>query len=586
MGSLPQSKITLSYLMKLPLFLFSYFFSAFALFSQVVAIVTVEAFNPDRDEQFVIELDIDNAPLNVANFMILADPSLDYFRNSGFATFTNNPAGRYKPSNEDGALLPGGGEIYSIFVNDSQAVFHVNEGSIATVFRTANLNQVAQFRLINGTWVYQPDPFSPFTFRLNYNNTFSSWALEVDTSVTYLDEFDGSLTTGPFYTPQANPEIISVIEGDHPYLSIGRKDLGVNRPPGWVIQNEVIDRQANNIDSPQVFGYRFANLGGTAGASQRYAVAFANNSLTTPNTASSELLITGILGNPSFEGRHTYIGKVIEGAYSNAPTFIGGSRALVDSLINGTRIANLKSIRFENLNTSFAPIDFGRSLPLVSSQASTAVFDFSDPNSPRLLTGATAGQIRFLDGSTDLINWGRIGSSSFPSNASEEIGYSLTNVIEPFPKQFFRVNPIFVTYPSWPSESFNYPGRQIRFKGREVDVPGAPQVLNNFIINFDNSPNIGTLTGNGGDLDGVHSLNSIDYKATGPFTGEITMESNSLPEPLKLRLYFDAHKLLEINSGVIIDRFHRLADRVVTTPVGDFLFRDQIQEFGLWTIQN
>ncbi len=573
--------------MKIGLFSLLFLTLQTQVFAQVFAIVTVAALNPEREEQFVIQLDISNAPMNVANFMLLAAPSRDFFRNSGNATLTNNPSGSYRPSNEMGALLPGGVETYTISVNGSTALFNLPQGSVAIVNRTASINEVARFRLVGSTWEPIPDPFSPFTFRLQYNSDFLRWALEVDTSVTYLDEFDGSLTSGPFYDPPTLPRPIPVIGGDHPYISLGRRDSAANRPPGWVIQNEVIDPNFNNILSNSIFGNHFANIGGNVGAEQRYAVAFANDSRSLLNTAASELLITGTAGNPEFEGRHTCIGRVVEGTFRNPPTTIPGSRNLVDAIISGARPAQIRSIRFENIGLNFSAIDFGNRLPLVTASEGAARLDFSDRENPFLFANTGPGQIRFLDSSTDLQTWSRIGQTSRPSNGAPETGFPLRNALATSPRLFFSVSPVQVTYPDWPSEDFDFSGLRIRFVGREDDTPNtAPQVLNNFFINFDNNLDEGVLDGSTGLLSGIHELTNVSYQATGPFTGEIEMESETLAETLRFRLYFDAHKQSEVNSGTIIDRYHRLEDRVITILGQDIVIENQVQEFGLWSIQN
>ena len=570
-------------------------FSLNCLHGQDFAIITVDAVSPTQlGAEFVIQLDTENAPMNVANFMMLAEPGITNFRNNSFATLTNNPVGDYRPSDENGFLIPNGSATFSIAVNgNAQVPIQVGEGAEAVVFRSQSVNPVATLILTAGSWVQQKGPFDSTDFNLNYNTAFNRWALVVNSEISYLDEFSGEVTSGPFYDNEGAIPITG-LGTNHPYLGLGTRDTSTNPSPGWIIQNEMIEPSQNNFNANNnnLFGNHFANAGGTTGADQGYAVALANAFLRTPNTASSQILITGNNGNPDFEGRHTCIGTVVQGTYRNntviPTTTIPGSRLFVDSLLTGTRGATLRSIRFESIASTFHPLDAGVLVPSVSTQEETGAIklDLSSLENPRILTGSSPGQVRFVDGSTDLLTWTRLGESNFPNNASEEIGLDF-NISDTFPRQFFQLSPTVVSYPTWPSEDFEFLGRTIRFRGREIDVEGAPQVLSNFFITFDSSIPIAVLNGDGaGEPSGVHILTDISYQATNPYTGELSMESETLADPLRIRLYFDAHKQREFTDGIIIDRYHLLLDQVVTTPVGDILIPDQLQEFGIWQIIN
>ncbi|MGJ8726279.1 MAG: hypothetical protein ACSHYB_17150 [Roseibacillus sp.] len=543
------------------------------------AIVTVSATNPtDSNARFVITLDPDNAPRSIAQLMMLADPSLKHFRNRGFATLTNNPSGFYRPSDEDGILTPGGVDTYTISVNGSTNAVNVPSNSIATVVRSGG-GTVATFRLSgSSTWIHQKDSFDAFDFGISYSSLFNRYMLNVEPDLPYLNESNGSLSSDPFYD---NTGSIPVSGGSNPFMVLGERSSGVNSSPGWLIPNEVINPNANSINSNAVFGNHFANASGNVTSLQTYAVAFANEDLTSPNTTASKLLVTGLTGNPDFEGRHTFIGTVFSGNYLNntiiPTTSVSGSRTLVRNILNGSRNATLKSIRFETIGTPYQPIDDAPTAPQVSLVDSQATIDCTTPSDPRIFTDASLFQVRLVDSSFDLQQWFRAGESSTPSLTSGETGVSFGKT---YPRQFFRVNPLVVSYSSWPAQQFLTISKQIQFQGRQIDSTNGPQSLNNFVVTLNSSGVSGSLTGFGGDLNGTHSVLDVEYKATGPYQGELSMESPSLSDTLRLRLYFDAHKAQEYSSGTIIDRYHRLV------PGANSLSLEEKNEFGLWQILN
>lgn len=547
---------------------------------QVYAIVTVAATNPtDNNARFVIQLDPNNAPRSVAQLKLLAEPGTDYYRNRGFATLSNNPSGFYQPSTESGIISNGASDAYTISINgNTNGVSDVPSGSIATVFRSGSSDPVATLLLIGNSWIHQKGPFDTYDFSVSYNSSIFRYILNVATDVPYLNPTNGSLSTQPFYD---NNGAVSVVGGDYPYLTMGERSSGVDTSPGWLLQNEVINPNANTIDSNAVFGNHFANAFGNVTTDQTYAVAFANDGLTRLNTASSKLWVTGQDGNPNFEGRQTYIGTVVFGNYQNNTVFpntsISGSRALVSDILRGSRSATLQSIRFETIGTPYLAIDGAPTIPLASlSSTSEPSLDFSAPTDPRFFTGSSPGQLRLVDSSTDLLSWARLGQSNFPSGALAEGGLSIDSSPA---RQFFRVNPFIVTYPSWPSQSFTPYNQEMLFLGRAFESSNRPRSLNLFLLDLNSSDEPGILQANGGDLNGTHILTDIEYTITSPFQGELSMESSTLPDTLKLRLYFDAHKPEELNANGVLDRFHRII------PSSSNPLAEEKGEFGLWQIQ-
>ncbi|MBK1832930.1 hypothetical protein [Roseibacillus ishigakijimensis] len=559
--------------------LLAFLASTASVFAQgIYAIVDVEFTNdaPPNDYQFVIELDYQHAPRNVGLFMLLAETETRHFR-SKLATTVNNPHGEYVPADANGTLLPGG-TAYTIVAANSSA----NPPS-ATLFLSATSSKMATFTNNNGTWT-SDNPYVSLFY--NGSTMVRRFMIKEDPKLSYLDEVTGEVTSGPFYD---NEDILR-ITGEHPYLSLGKKTFGTNNSPGWSMQNEMIDQFHNDFnDSAGPWGDRFSNAAGIVGPSQQFAVALANRSLLEPNTAGAEILITGVAGNPDFRGRHTHIGRVVSGPYTgntNPSTYVPSSRAVVQTIINGEP-AKINSITFENQNVSnFHPIallgenDDNISLPTISLSTSRAELDFSPLTGPRVLTGAQPGEIRYLDASTDLESWNRVGQSSYPIDGSAESGFDLTPTLAANQRGFFRTSATVSTYPDWPAEEFaeGFPNAFFKFKGRENEEGTASQVLNIFNLYLNAAGTAGILAGLGGDLQGEYSIDSVDYQASGPFRGNLTLDGPNLPEPLRLRLYFDSHRTGEINSGQpLINRFHRL----VTREVNGFPF-EQAAEFGIW----
>ena len=536
---------------------------------EVFAIVTV-ATGSDSG-RFVIELDPANAPRSVAQLMLLADPSDQLFRNSSFATLTNNPAGSYEPSDAVGFATPGGVNTYSISVNGStRPTSSVPSGTVATVTRSGSDASVATFVRGGSSWIHQRSDFEPYVFSLSYNSNFNRYMLTVEIDLPYLQASNGTLTSGPFYD-SGGP--IPLTTGTFPFLTIGERVSGVNTAPGWLLPNEIINPAAPSVESDSVFGNHFVNTFGNVSTSQRYAVAFANEDLTSPNTAGSKLLITGFSGNPNFEGRHTYVGEIVFGSYQNnsvtPSTIVPGSRELVDTLLTGSPSVTLTSIDIETRGSSpFLPIDGAPTLPALAITPSQPCLDFSSSNSPLLLADSSRGQVRLVERSFDLRKWFRAGESNFPPNAPFELGFPFQRNGD---RQFFRVNPLAVTYSSWPSQLLNLINRQIRFQGLAIDSTSGPQTLNNFIVSFDNTGLAGTLTAAGGDLDGNRTISDVVYSITGPYEGTLSMRVSNLPRTLKLRLYFEA-----TYNGGMIARFHRLV------PNSEDISLEEKGEYGVW----
>ena len=562
---------------------------------QVYAIVSLQATNPlDVDAKFVIELDTDHAPRNVGAFMLLADPHVSYYSNRGPAFFADNtrtnPSGQYIPSLADGTVLPGGTQ-YNISSARASGFAQLNRTLTSSLMGTFILES-AGLGSIN--WNPTNPHFTLFTvpFGPPYG-TEPKYVLKVDTSIPYIDEFTGNLKTGPFYDGRT---IVTKNDG-YPTISLGEKaTFATHTAPGWLLQNEMIDlfqNSFNNAAGP--FGDRFSNAAGVVGVTQRFAVAMANEDLTSPNTTGAEILITGQLGNPNYRGRYTHIGSIVDGQYIGPTgTVISGSRLLVQDLINGTRDGIINSIKFEYINTGYNPVEYLgfdpsiTSLPVLSEGEGTAEFDFSG-TSPKLLTGAEAGQIRFIDASTNLTQWHLLGQSSYPDNASEESGFDLTNTFQGSPKGFFRISKSILSYPEWPANNFNYRNQFIKFKGRQLEAGAPAQVLNIFNIIFGDGS--GQMQGIAGDLAGTHNVTNVEYQVLNAYTGLLTMDTTATTEPLKLKLYFDAHKQGEINNpSPVIDRFHRLQDNIVTITLPDGtttnqVFEDAEIELGIWQIQ-
>ena len=539
----------------------------------VVAIVTMRVTNPtDTNARFVIDLDPANAPRSVAQLVKLADPSPRFYRKNGSGTLTNNPAGIYDPSDADGFPLGGANSTYSISVNNATRPFasNVSLGTVATVTRNPSGATVATLVRGGSGWIHQRGDFEPYQFSLAYNSSMVRWILNVEIDLPYLNPTTSTLTSGPFYN-SGSP--IPAAGGSFPFLTIGERGSSTAPSPGWVLPNEIINRSVNTLTSNSVFGNHFANTIGIVTNAQRYAVAFANEDLITPNTAGSQLLVTGFNGNPNFEGRHTYIGDIFLGTYINREvvpnTVVSNSRGLVDSLLNGSRSATLTSIDIETSGSfPFLPIDGARTTPTPEISSSCPRLDFPAPDSPLLLTGSSRGQIRLVETSPDLRNWLPAGQSSFPPNALAEAGFSSQRNLA---RQFYRVNPLAVTYPSFPSQLLNLINTQIRLRGLIIDSNSGPQSLNDVTLSLGSSGQSGTLTGTGGDLAGSHSLSEVNYAVTGPYEGVLSMESPSFSDPLKFRLYFEPEY-----SGGMIARYHRLVPASAGSNV------EVKNEYGVW----
>lgn len=510
------------------------------------------------------------------------DSTDNYYRNQAVNS-TGNPTGEYIPSLAGGTALSSAA-AYTIVADTAD--FLPNG---ATLTQKATGSEVARFTRINSTW-YSSNPGYTLTF--NSSSSTARFIIKEDVSIL------PTLTKGPFY----GDDDLLRFGGDYPYISLGREKAVPNQRSGLVFQNEIVDNNYANFSNANLWGGRFATTSGVVSANQRYAVAFANSGVGAPNTAGGEVLITGFYGNPNYDGRHTHIGTVLSSNYTKqSGGVVSASRFTVDEILNGTT-AELRSIEFEVFNSTFDPIEFlnpylvDDNMPTAQLlERSTPEVDFSGARRS-ILSGGEPGQQRFLEHSEDLLSWAPIGSAGYPINASSEYGLSVDwpsqpggpsgtqlSILEKYPRSFFRTTPMVIEHPRWPASDFEeaLPNAGLTLKGRVVDGDN-PQVINVFNIYLNSTGDAGILEGIGGDLAGTHNLDTVTYEQTSPFIGVLSMESETLPEVLRLRLYFDSHKESELTNGrQPIERFHRLTTQEVEVAGNTIIF-EQVSEFGIW----
>jgi cyclophilin family peptidyl-prolyl cis-trans isomerase len=533
-----------------------------------------------------------NSNQSVQSFMIDIKAELphfdatdNYFRNS--SSSLNNPGGSYSPSQAGGAALDGDPvfTMTPIFTPTFQITG-------ATLSRNSNEQVVATFTREGVQWVSDNAGYS-----LNYSSSANRYVLRENVALA------PTLTTEPFY----GDDDMIFVGGDHPYLSLGRDKAVPNQSNGLIFQNEIVDVNAASFSNDSLWGLRFADLNGNVGNSQRYAVAFANIGTQSPNTAGGEVLITGFAGNPDFDGRHTHIGYVVNGTYfKQSGGTVPGSRPLID-LIMGGEPAEFRGIRFENASNTFDAFEFTNPglaeirlpRPEMLTERSVPCAESID-DEVHIFSGGTPGELRFLERSDDFSSWSFFATAGEPVGADARYGLNIerpsilntgtgerSRIRDAHPDSFFRTTPMVVDHPQWPASLFRdeLPNASLSFKGRVVDGDN-PQVLNVFNIFLDATGKAGQLQGVGGDLAGNHVLSSVRYYQTGPMTGELELEGDTLPELLRLRLYFDSHKGGELTGGRNpIERFHRLAINEVEIA-GNSFFLQQVSEFGIWISNN
>ena len=510
------------------------------------------------------------------------DGTDNFYRNGAISA--TNPTGDYSPSLAGGGELPGEAAYTILAITNN--FFQITG---ATLTRKGSDTVEATFTPQGLSWISDNPGYSLSVFD-------SRFILKEDVAII------PTLTTEPLYTP----DDFLLIGGDHPHLSLGRAGAAPNQANGFIFQDEIVDVGFATFQNDSLWGNRFATNAGLVGNQQRYAVAFANSSTQLPASAGGEVLITGFNGNPDFDGRHTHVGTVFGSTYFRlSGGTVPGSRIIVDQLLAGEP-ATFVSIEFENQSTSFDPITFTNPilqdirLPGVSlSGRSAPSLDFS--NSRRqVLSGASPGDFRRLERSSDLLSWTAIGTAGSPLAASSPYGLDIDrpsrldvltgirhSILEDNPRSFFRTTLTAINFPQWPAAQFedNLPNANLSFRGRVVDGDN-PQVLNVYNIFLDSTGQAGILDGIGGDLAGTHILSSISYFQTGPFTGELELVSDTLPELLRLRLYFDSHKGGELTGGRNpIERFHRLTIQELNIAGNNF-FQEQVSEFGIWISNN
>ncbi|WP_411846777.1 hypothetical protein AAFN60_04355 [Roseibacillus persicicus] len=512
------------------------------------------------------------------------DSTDNYYRNKNPIS-SSNPKGEYIPSQSTGASASGATAYIiaadSLTPTPSEAFLLQQPGNV----------QVAKFTRVGTGNTWTSDNPS-FTLNSNPSSTTSRFIITEDVSLT------PTLTSGEFY---GNDDMV-LVEGDHPFLSIGKSKATANQANGLVFQNEVVDVNHATFSDADLWGARFATSAGLVGNAQRYAVAFANAGVGLPNTAGGEILITGFYGNPDYDGRHTHIGNVISGTYFPlGGGAVAGSRVTVDQILAGEP-AELRAINFEISNSNFDPIEYVSPLladvrlprPSVE-ERSTPCADFSGTRRS-ILSGGEPGQLRFLERSDDFSTWTLVGKSGYPLNADSEYGLNVDwpsqtggpsgtrlSIMEKYPRSFFRTLPMVIDHPQWPAADFEdqLPNADLSLKGRVVDGDN-PQVLNVFNIFLNSTGDAGILQGIGGDLSGTHELTSVTFEQTSPMIGELTMVGETLPETLRLRLYFDSHKGGELTGGRNpIERFHRITTEEVTVGGNTIIF-EQVSEFGIW----
>ena len=551
-----------------------------------------------------------NSAVNVQRFMIKTNtnfPYIDTTDNIYTGTFVSNtnPSTVYIPTDALGNSVPGVVN-YTIQSSDpnpynpapqSFDLIDPRSDSVIATFTPPVPNLPPG---IAGTVVWTSN--NPgFNLILNSfsNGTAPFYQLFEDVSLVT------QLTTGSFYDGSE----IDLVIGEHPYLSFGNISSGGVSAPGWALQNEMVETSSNSFQLLRgPWGNLFATEFGTVGPQQRYSVALANTDLFSPNTAGAEILITGVAGNPTFRGRHTFIGTVRANNYfstqfGTVSGATGGGRPLVDLMISGEP-AEIVSIDFESTNTIFDPLEFlGQSDQILT--IPEIGFERAEPelrrtgNQLEIFSNPPGGQSRFVEASILANNppiWSQVGQTLRPfsilndegiTEIQDEVGFNLQTTIAATPRAFFRISPANVTYPTLPATTFQeqLANAVLRFRGLEDEDEEVAQVLNvfNIVLNSDGSE--GILSGIGGDLSGNHSI-TTDYTVTGPFEGELILESPTLPETIQLELYFDAHSASEVNSGLpFINRFRRFGFRERVIPgVGTFQSLVRL-ESGTWIVE-
>lgn len=527
---------------------------------------------------------------NVLRYMLDVRAEFTYFDSSdNFYASSNDsvtdPTGDYQTSQADGSA-PQGEAVYRV-----AATLTDSEITGATLTRIANPILAATFTRMGSDWTSDNPGFELSVA------TGEGFVLRENVAIV------PTLTQEPFY----DDEELILNGGAFPHLSLGRTKALANQRNGLVFQNEVVDVNAANFTSLSLWGNRFANTSGFVGPGQRYAVAFANSELEAPNTAGGEILITGFGGNPLFEGPHTHIGDVVSSTYSR----LGGgtvpaSRFIVDQIVSGAP-AVVRRIEFENRSNSFDPLEFSNPMrpetrlprPILLAERSTP-FVTTNNSEIEIFAGGLPGQLRSLERSSDLSSWSSFTLAGNPVNAQARYGLNVgrpsqldtstgtrRSIQEVFPRSFFRTTPLAIDHPQWPAARFEdvLPGASFRFRGRRV-AGGNPEDLNFFNLFLDTTGQVAILEGVGGDLRGNHFVSSVRYQQTGPLTGELELEGETLPELVRMRLAFDSHKQGELTGGrEPIERFYRLRIQDIGSDEGA-VFREVVSEFGVWSAIN
>ena len=554
-----------------------------SLAQNVHAIVTVQFQSGGFPEaRFAIRLNEEHAPRSVSAFMLLARPEVSFYVSQNPLT----PRGNYLLADEDGNRFIPQSIEFEMLADDP-----LNPTTLQLITPNTGIGSggsvlLATFTADGARWESDNPHFS---FQ-NSSPSNSGFFLTIDSSLSYVNELEQTITEEAFY----DGNNVEHIGGNFPVASL----IGPNGTDlsalGWLIQNEMVDITIsdpfNSFTGP--WGDQFANQFGTVLNNNRFAVAFANTSLSSPNTGNGEVILTGLLGNPNFRGRHTHLGTIENNFFDSSVGAVNGGNTVVQLLVDG-EAAQVIDIQFVNNSISFNPLIYLATNPAIASFPSIREIDVDltindSATPPRIESGLSPGETAILTGSTDLQSWNELAQLSHPINATEAPSFDFEQILANNDQAFFRLEGAVVTYPVWPSEAFAdaYLGETIGFRGADTDTDDANIVLNVFDVLFSEAEPTGILFGeptgvNGAatDLGGTHLLQNITYDVTGPYEGVLTMEGETLPETLRLRLYFDSHKFDE--SPPLIERYHRLTTQVVSTPFGDFVF-DAVSEFGIF----
>jgi len=315
--------------MRFPQFLTAllFLFPGFAQAQNVVAVVTVQFQSGGFPEaRFAIRLNEEHAPRSVAAFMLLARPEVTHFISQNSLT----PRGNYLAADESGNLIIPSTAAFEILANDP---FNPTQLQLITL-GSGNLGLgggvlLATFTANGSLW----DSDNPhFSFQ-NNSPANSRYFLTVDSSLSYVNEFEQEITEEPFY----DGNDIEQIDAAFPTASIVGPN-GTNLSAlGWLLQNEMVEIGISNpFDSTTgPWGTQFANQFGNVTNNNRFAVAFANTDLSTPNTGNGEVILTGFLGNPNFRGRYTLLGTVENNFFDLSVGAVNGGNTIVQTLVDG-----------------------------------------------------------------------------------------------------------------------------------------------------------------------------------------------------------------------------------------------------------